>query len=93
MSQQVLQWNDTFSYKLKESEWKKPTEEQITNVFLCYLKEFDYDIAKIQQLLNSESKDEVIGIKVRLCNIINKFYKISSDKNIFQYYDLINPSK
>lgn len=85
-------WNDTFTVKYKDAEIRKPTEEYITNLLLSYLTELDYDVGKISSLLKHESKEEQMIMKVRLCSLINKFYKISSDKNSFQYYDLINPS-
>lgn len=45
-----MAWNDFFSYKIKESDFKKPTEEFVTNALLAYLKEFDYDVLKIQNV-------------------------------------------
>lgn len=89
---QLMAWNDCFSYKLKECELKNPTEILVTSLLLSYLKEFNYDTSNILMNLNHESKEEQMKMKVRLCSIINKFYKISSDKNVFQYFDLIHPS-
>lgn len=90
--EQIRAWNDCFSFKIKDMDLKKPTEEFLTGALLSYLAELDYNITKIQSLLKHDSKEEQMIMKVRLCSIVNKFYKIPSDKNVFQYYDIINPS-
>lgn len=88
----VEEWNQIFSFKIKEADLAKPTETFVFNALINYLKMFNFDTTPMIQLKNSENINERRSFLVRFCNYIDHIYKISDKSHCFLYYDLKHPS-
>lgn len=88
----VEEWNQIFSFKIKESDLAKPTETFVFNALINYLKMFNFDTTPMIQMKNSENITERRSFLIQFCNYIDHIYKISDKSHCFVYYDLKHPS-
>ncbi|XP_055851127.1 uncharacterized protein LOC129915549 [Episyrphus balteatus] len=88
----VEEWNQIFSFKIKEVDLAKPTETFVFNALINYLQMFNFDTSPMIQFKNSENATEKRAFLVRFCNYIDHIYKISDKSHCFFYYDLKHPS-
>ncbi|XP_055906010.1 uncharacterized protein LOC129941413 [Eupeodes corollae] len=88
----VEEWNQIFSFKIKETDLAKPTETFVFNALINYLKMFNFDTTPMIQMKQCENATEKRAFLVRFCNYIDHIYKISDKSHCFLIYDLKHPS-